>query len=129
MYSLVMKLMFKVALFKPVIYQLPVRTPILLHLAYLPPSFFLLSHLPSVLGSTPTISSSEHPDSTLDFLTACVLVCLTCKPLRCLISYFGFQSAKHVDMLSAHLGVFICLSPYVIALFLFILLPLSPVSS
>lgn len=129
MYSLVMKLMFKVALFKPVIYQLPVRTPILLHLAYLPPSFFLLSHLPPVLGSTPTISSSEHPDSTLDFLTACVLVCLTCKPLRCLISYFGFQSAKHVDMLSAHLGVFICLSPYVIALFLFILLPLSPVSS
>lgn len=100
-----------------------------LHTCLLPFFFFLLSHLPSVLGSSPTISSSEHPDSTLDFLTACVLVCLTCKPLRCLISYFGFQSAKHVDMLSAHLGVFLCLSPCVIALFLFILLPLSPVSS
>lgn len=100
------------------------------NLAYLPSSPFTPSSLPLIPGSPPVSPSVpfEHANVSLGFLTACLFLCLTCKPLHCLIVWFGLQSAKHVDTLIAHLGVFLHLSPCITVLSLLLVLPLSPVS-
>lgn len=128
-----MKLMFKVpsvATFKPTINQLQGLDQlfyVVVNLAYLPPPFLPPSSLPLIPGTPPASPSvlSEHTNVSLGFLTTCLFLCLTCKTLYCLIVWFGSQSAKHVDALIAHLGVFLHLSPYITMLSLLLSLSLS----